>query len=190
MVASQDKIHLPNYGGYNEGDRFDPGTDLQTLEIGGFKITTLICEDAWHGSLAYLARLRGADIILHPAASTESAIDSNFDSEDAWTTICRAEAIYYGTYVLFVNQAGTDERDAFWGGSKLVAPSRPILEQATRGEQLVIVNVAPDMITEHRELLPMIDLEDWSLVGRELASGLAQQPPHVVRTQSKAARGV
>lgn len=51
------------------------------FEIGGTKVAILICEDAWHGSLSYIARLHGADVIVHPAASARGVVGEDFDSE-------------------------------------------------------------------------------------------------------------
>jgi predicted amidohydrolase len=68
IIHRQDKLYLPNYNKYDEGDRFEKGRTLNLVDIAGFHIGIIICEDAWHPSLAYLARLKGADVLVHPAA--------------------------------------------------------------------------------------------------------------------------
>jgi predicted amidohydrolase len=184
-VEYQDKLYLPNYGSYTEGDRFIAGSDLHVFEIGGFMIAVLICEDAWHGSLAYIARLQGADVIVHPAASATSAISDRFDSEQGWNTICRAEAIYYGTYVVFVNQVGEDHDQVFWGGSKVIAPGGQLVGQAHRTEGLFVVDLRRDVIEAGRELLPMMDFEDVELVRRGLGAAQRGRRPVTVTGAEK-----
>jgi nitrilase len=148
------------------------------VRIGGFKLAILVCEDAWHGSLSYVAALRGTDVIVHPAASAHAAIDGEFDSEDGWTTICRAEAIHYGSYVLFVNQTGGDERSWFWGGTQAIAPAGRVLTRADEGEQLVIVELHRDAIRRGRALLPMMTFENVELVHGEVRRALRARTAH------------
>jgi len=172
VVGYQDKLYPPDYGSYDEGRRFARGQRLVPVQLGGFNFAIVICEDAWHGSMPYLARLRGADVIVHPAASARAAIDRGFDSEDGWTTICRAEALHYATYVLFVNQSGEDRRSSFWGGTKVIAPAGRVLARADDDEQLLMVELERDAIRRGRELLPMMSFEDVGLVHREVSRAL------------------
>jgi N-carbamoylputrescine amidase len=172
IIARQDKLYLPSYGGYDEGDRFVAGSDLQLFGLKGFALAILMCEDAWHGSLAYLARLRGADVILHPAASARSAIGATFDSEDGWHTICRSEAIYYGTYIVFVNQAGVDRSSQFWGGSRVIAPAGDVAAHVSEGDELLVVELRRLVIDRGRALLPMMDFENLAYVHREVGTVL------------------
>lgn len=170
VIAKQEKLYLPNYGSYDEGERFGEGGELTIASYGGFRLALLICEDAWHGSLAYLARTKQAHVFVHPAASARSAIDSDFDSGWGWTTICHAEALYYGTYILFVNQVGHDRAKEFWGGSTVIGPTGATESIAPEEECLVVSDLRFDALDQARSVLQMFDLEKPDFVARELRS--------------------
>jgi len=177
VSGQQDKLYLPDYGGYDEGKRFIAGSELRLFAIGDFTLAILLCEDAWHGSLAYLARLRGADVILHPAASARSAIGAAFDSEVGSNTICRSEAIYYGTYTVFVNQAGADRQLEFWGGSRVIAPNGQPEAHLDDNEGLLVVEIERAVIERARTLLPMMDFENVAFVHHQVGSVLTDTSP-------------
>ena len=144
IIHRQDKLYLPNYNRYDEGERFKKGSMLNLVNIAGFRIGVIICEDAWHPSLAYLARLKGADVLVHPAASVEGAIGDNFSSADGWKTITRAESLYHAVYVVFANLAGSDGVGVFWGGSTIFSPTGRLLVDTDADPTLVSSDFSDD----------------------------------------------
>jgi predicted amidohydrolase len=168
VIHRQDKIYLPNYNRYDEGDRFEEGSTLNLVDIAGFSIGIIICEDAWHPSLAFLARLKGADVLIHPAASAEGAIGDGFSSAEGWATINRAEALYHAVYVVFANMAGADGIGHFWGGSTIFSPLGGVLVRAEGDPTLISSQFSGDELCRARQTLPMTDLEDIGLAARLL----------------------
>ncbi|HVU76867.1 MAG TPA: nitrilase-related carbon-nitrogen hydrolase [Gaiellaceae bacterium] len=169
VIHRQDKIYLPNYNRYDEGDRFEAGTSLDLVEVAGFRLGIIICEDTWHPSLAYLARLKGADVLVHPAASVEGAIGAGFSSADGWATITRAEALCHAVYVIFANLAGSDEVATFWGRSTVFRPTGDVLVRAGDDPALASGELDGRELGEARRTLPMTDLEDIALAEALLA---------------------
>ena len=169
VVHQQDKIYLPNYNRYDEGDRFDAGRTLNLVDVAGFRVGIIICEDTWHPSLAYFARLKGAEILLHPAASAEGAIGDDFPSAEGWATITRAEALCHAVYVIFANLAGSDGPGLFWGGSRVYGPAGSPAVLASDHPTLISAELDRAELNRARQTLPMTDLEDIALAGNLLA---------------------
>lgn len=163
VVHQQHKLYLPNYSRYTEGDRFIAGAALDLIDVAGFRIGIIICEDTWHPSLAYFARLKGADMLIHPAASAEGAIGADFSSADGWATITRAEALYHAVYVIFANLAGSDDSGVFWGGSTILSPTGSPIVSASTEPAVISTECDRAQLNGARKTLPMTDLEDLAL---------------------------
>ncbi len=63
------KTILPNYGVFDEQRVFCSNAERNIFELGGVRLGTLICEDAWHAGPARNLRRQGADVILVPNGS-------------------------------------------------------------------------------------------------------------------------
>ena len=186
IVHQQDKIYLPNYNRYTEGDRFEAGKTLDLFDVAGFRIGIIICEDSWHPSLAYFARLKGADVLLHPAASAEGAIGDDFSSAEGWATITRAEALYHAVYVIFANLAGSDGHGVFWGGSKIFSPTGSTSVSASTDPALVSTELDGVELDRARQTLPMTDLEDLALAGNLFAEAREARKKELTSTREEA----
>ncbi|MCV6603116.1 MAG: NAD+ synthase, partial [Cohaesibacter sp.] len=64
IIAEQDKVHLPNYGVFDEVRVFQSGPMPQPIMIAGVSCGLLICEDMWHGDVAKHLKLSGAQVLL------------------------------------------------------------------------------------------------------------------------------
>src|SRR5688572_14278321 len=53
------KIYLPTYGMFDEGRYFARGDRVSPVDIGGWRVGVLICEDFWHPALSYLLAMQG-----------------------------------------------------------------------------------------------------------------------------------
>ncbi|MDP6964211.1 MAG: nitrilase-related carbon-nitrogen hydrolase, partial [Planctomycetota bacterium] len=71
------KVHLPDYGIFEEGRYFASGKNITTFESKHGRFGFLICEDAWHLSSAWLHFLQGADAIIVPVASPSRGIENS-----------------------------------------------------------------------------------------------------------------
>ena len=64
------KVHLPNYGVFDEQRYFQSGTGPALIELGGHKIGLTICEDIWEpGPPASTEARAGATLIVNVSAS-------------------------------------------------------------------------------------------------------------------------
>ncbi len=64
------KVHLPNYGVFDEQRYFQSGTGPALIELGGHKVGLTICEDIWEpGPPASLEARAGATLIVNVSAS-------------------------------------------------------------------------------------------------------------------------
>ena len=64
------KMHLPNYGVFDERRYFTPGEGGQTIELGGARVGLTVCEDLWQpGSPATEEAAAGASLLVNISAS-------------------------------------------------------------------------------------------------------------------------
>src|SRR5919198_4535345 len=70
VAAVYRKIHLPNYGVFDEQRYFQAGTEPALIEVGGLPLGITICEDIWEpGPPATTEALGGAHVIVNLSAS-------------------------------------------------------------------------------------------------------------------------
>ena len=68
------KIHLPNYGVFDERRYFKPGSEGGLLELGEHRVGLTVCEDMWEpGAPATDEALAGATLLLNISASPYQA---------------------------------------------------------------------------------------------------------------------
>ncbi len=70
LIDVYHKIHLPNYGVFDEFRYFKPGKRYPVYKMGGIKFGINICEDIWYpGGPASIQALHGAEFIININAS-------------------------------------------------------------------------------------------------------------------------
>ncbi len=119
------KVHLPDYGIFEEGRYFAAGREIETVHSKLGKFGLLICEDAWHLSGGWLHFLQGADAMILPSASPARGIDTDepeLTSQNAWRTLTAAHALFFQSWVLHCNRVGFEDGTMFWGGSCVHSP--------------------------------------------------------------------
>jgi predicted amidohydrolase len=119
QVAEYSKTHLFDTPDYQESKFITPGEHLTVLETRCGTIGILICYDVRFPELARTLTLKGAEIILCPAAFPIAAPSPGFDH---WQILTRALALQNMVYVLAVNQFGHREPFYFFGRSCLLDP--------------------------------------------------------------------
>ena len=130
IIHRQDKLYLPNYNRYDEGERFKKGKALISSISLAFALESSFAKT--HGTLrCSISRvLKGADVLVHPAASVEGAIGDNFSSAEGWADHYAGRVLYHAVYVVFANLAGSDGVGVFWGGSIIFSPMGRLLVDA------------------------------------------------------------
>ncbi len=135
MVATYRKIHLPNYGVFDERRYFTAGNQCPVLSVRGIKIGINICEDIWEPvGPSEVQRAAGAQIVVNLNASPyESGKQGHRVS--IVTDLSRRNRIY----TLYVNQVGGQDELVFDGGSMLAGPDGELIGTAARFEESLLV---------------------------------------------------
>jgi len=120
------KMHLPNYGVFDEMRYFRRGTEPMVFPVGGARVGITICEDIWvrRGPVAREAR-EGAGLILNISASPYHA--------GKWQErrdLVAAHARRTGLPVAYCNLVGGQDELVFDGGSMVVAPKGEVIARA------------------------------------------------------------
>ena len=122
IVHRQDKVHLPGYPPFDERVRFRPGAELATFQVRGWRCAILICEDAWHLSMAERAAAAGTELAVHVAASAVADQGIRAGNRRGWPLVNAALALLGARFVAFANLTGEDSGVRFWGGSAAYRP--------------------------------------------------------------------
>lgn len=122
------------------------GTGPVVISFSGFQLASLICYD-----------LRFPEAFGPPLAELYVVL-ANWPAERAlhWSTLLRARAIETQAYVIGVNRCGRDPHHDYVGDSQVVAPTGDVLAHAGRHEQLLIVELKPDIVREYRRQFPVL----------------------------------
>lgn len=124
------KFYLPTYGLFEEARYFmpgDPSKDLKIVEGWFGDFGALICEDLWHPEPAEALVRLGAEVVVCIASSPLRGLNTPVEGRPwidyAWSSLISATAIMNSVHVVFVNRAGPEDEEFFWGGSRVVGPS-------------------------------------------------------------------
>ena len=149
------KVHLPNYGVFDEDRYFVVGSDPDRLwEAAGVPVGVSICEDIWldDGPPTLQART-GAEVLLNINASPFHR-GKAAEREDMLAARARAG----NASVVYLNLFGGQDELVFDGASVVIAPDGTVLHRSpqfvedffvvevpTRGERAPIAEVAPHL---------------------------------------------
>ncbi len=151
----QRKIYLPTYGIFDERKYFASGDTITCFDLGRFRFAPMICNDLWQPSMPYIAASDDANAFVVPVSSTRGGLGVNVSTRKLWNTMLTYYAMIYGSYVIFANRSGREERLRFWGGSKLINPMGKIVCEAKGdSEQTVIGEMDINLIRQMRIVLP------------------------------------
>jgi NAD+ synthetase len=123
VLLEQQKTLLPTYDVFDELRYFEPGRNLQTVEIAGRRVGVLICEDFWFDDEAFGTKLycrnpvdelarQGAEVFLNISASPFNA----GKRRARWEIFSRI-ARRYDAPLVYVNQVGGNDELLFDGSS-------------------------------------------------------------------------
>ena len=127
------KVYLPTYGLFEEGRLYASGEQLRAFETGLGRMGTLVCEDVWHPSTAYILAQDGAECIVAAAASPlrgADVSDTGTSNVNVWHTALQMYSQLFGCWVVLVNRVGFEDGLAFWGGSRVIAPGGRVAFEA------------------------------------------------------------
>ena len=134
------KMHLPNFGPFEEKLYFREGKEPLVFESPIGKIGVQICYDIFFPEIAKKQALDGADFIVNISASP-------ITSRALFERIIPARAIENTVFFIYVNWAGTMRTMVFWGGSQVHSPRGELIYHAPYFEEEIgIANVDPKEI--------------------------------------------
>ncbi len=109
------KTCLPNYGVFDEQRYFARGSTPLVVELSGFRLGILICEDIWQHEPAQAARAAGAELLLVTNASPYEQ-----GKQATREAMLRERAIASGLPIVYVNLVGAQDELVFDGQSVVV----------------------------------------------------------------------
>lgn len=130
LLAVHRKVHLVSYGMFDESRDFSAGESFRPIESKHGTFGPLICEDLWHVGGAYAYFLREVDALLCASSSPARGVETTSEdtSVDAlasartWDTLLRSLALWFQTWVVYVNRVGFEDGIGFAGGSRVIDP--------------------------------------------------------------------
>lgn len=163
------KINLATFGRMDEGKYFAKGNTVERVEIAGWRVVTMICNDVYNPGLVHLAMMGGCDLLLISVSSALEAVGDGFDNPASWGMTVPFYAMVYATPVVMANRVWTDVNATYWGGSSVTAPGGTTLAAARDREELILATVGYDAYRAARFALPSVRDGDLPLIHREAA---------------------
>jgi NAD+ synthase (glutamine-hydrolysing) len=135
VAAVYRKIHLPNYGVFDERRYFEPGQGPALIELDGTLIGLTICEDIWvPGDPESDEAAAGAQLIVNASASPY-----NRGKGAAREAMIAARAHAHGATFALCNAVGGQDELVFDGRSVVIAPDGETLARAAEFEPELLV---------------------------------------------------
>ncbi len=138
LLAKHIKVHLPNYGMFEEARYFEGGDSFEAFEVNGKRVSLLVCEDLWHKSVhKELIKLNPDLIIVHVASPARGFNDDGLSIEKSWYEIIQTVARECSAKLVFVNRVGFEDGLGFWGGSCSVDEQGNIQHKLSKFETVI-----------------------------------------------------
>ncbi len=131
VKAVRHKMHLPNYGVFDEVRVFTPGPLPDPVSFRGTKLGLPICEDMWFEDVARHLKKNGAEILL-VANGSPFTRDKAIERKNHML----ARASETGLPCLYVNQIGGQDELVFDGASFIAGPGNNIKVQLPAWKQI------------------------------------------------------
>lgn len=165
VLAVYRKIHAfdVEVGGrrYRESDTDDPGGEIVSCELCGWRTGLSICYDVRFPELYRILALRGCRVVAVPADFTF------FTGKDHWELLLRARAVENQYFVAAAAQWGArDEGTVAFGRSMIVDPWGVILAQAPDEDCAFVAELDTAAVERVRAALPSLqnrrpDAYEW-----------------------------
>ncbi len=146
VVATYEKLHLPEEPGFWETSHYEPGTEPPRRIDGlGLPLGVQLCSDNNRPEGTHLLGADGAMAVVIPRATEER-------SYQRWKTVFRANALTSCLYILSVNRPHPEDGVLIGGPSVAIDPNgQPIVETT---EQMALVTLDERVVQEARAGYP------------------------------------
>lgn len=132
------KVHLPNYGMFEEARYFKPGHQIKSFETAYGRAAMLVCEDLWEVNLLEDLEDEHPQIIYILAASPARGFsDEGLQIEATWQRLLEKAAQQMQAEVIFVNRVGFEDGLGFWGGSRHLNTQGEITKVLPKFERVI-----------------------------------------------------
>jgi predicted amidohydrolase len=136
---------------YRESEHETPGDEIVTSETDdGVALGLSICYDVRFPELYRILALRGARVLLVPAAFTFTT------TRDHWEALLRARAIENQAFVVAANQIGEFVAGRVGGRSMIVDPWGVVLAQAQDEQGVIVADLDLARLARIRSSLPSL----------------------------------
>lgn len=189
MIGKYHKIHLPNYGVFDENRYFQAGSQYPIFNINNVNIAINICEDIWYPSGPALTQAtNGAEVIVNINASPYH-ISKQVERENLLSSRSLANQVY----IAYVNLVGGQDELVFDGSSTLFDYQGKLIARGKQMEQdLVIADLDLDSLGIFRsnnpkdtnEDDPFRDVKKFTYISTDTGSNNIDKP--VIRTNINA----
>ena len=140
IVHLHRKLFLPTYGVFDEERFLSRGHKVGTFETRFGRMAMLVCEDAWHAIVPTIAAVKGARVLIVPAASPGRGIegDGELASITRWRQMLIAVALEHGIFVLYAGLTGFEGGKGLSGTSCAIDPRGNVLVEAPASEACIV----------------------------------------------------
>ena len=168
LLGIYHKVHLPNYGVFDEQRYFQSGSECPVFDINGTCVGVNVCEDIWYESGPTNVQAdAGARVILNINGSPYHRGKGRFREQ-----MLADRARDNGVYVFYTNLVGGQDELVFDGGSCVFSPSGDVLARGKQFEEdLLIVDIDPDATRPAVDPTPEPALADLEEVYEALTIG-------------------
>lgn len=136
IEAVRAKVHLPNYGVFDEVRVFEPGAMPGPIAVRGVRLGVPICEDIWFDDVVECLTETGAEIIVVPNGSPwdRQKLDRRF-------AVAASRAAEAQLPLVYVNQIGGQDELVFDGGSFVLTKNGRMVQGLPYWQEAVATTV-------------------------------------------------
>ena len=137
-VSKHIKVHLPNYGMFEEARYFEGGDVFESFMVEDRRVSMVICEDLWHKNVHHDLIEQNPDTIIALVASPARGFyDDGLEIEERWYEIIKQVALECQANLIFVNRVGFEDGLGFWGGSCVVNTQGKITQKLQKFKEII-----------------------------------------------------
>ena len=142
IVATYEKLHLPEEEGFWETSHYEPGTEPpRRIDAFGLPIGLQLCSDNNRPEGTHLLGAQGVVAMVNPRATEEATFQR-------WKTVWRANALTSCCYVLSVNRPHPEQGVLIGGPSIAIDPKGEVLAETT--DRLALITVDESIVAQAR----------------------------------------
>jgi deaminated glutathione amidase len=146
LVATYEKLHLPEEPGFWETSHYQPGTEApRRIDAFGLPVGIQVCSDTNRPEGSHLLGAQGVEAILIPRATEEGTYQD-------WKIVFRANAVTSCSYVLSVNRPDPEQGVRIGGPTIAVDPNGNVLVETN--DQIAIVTLESRVVSAARSEYP------------------------------------